>query len=109
MHNPDLIPNSEIVPPRECEFYEQQPRPPQGWPSRESPHALRRSLDKAHDNLKRVVRENDQLRAALGKLHRRQRLQFKLFSSAMGFTWAVMAWLLHLLLPYAIVGMHAAK
>jgi hypothetical protein len=107
--NPDPIPDSDIVPPREYEFYQQQPRPPQGWPPRDSPHALRRSLDKAHDNLKRVVRENDQLRSALGKLHRRQRLQFKLFSAAMGLTWTVMGWLLHLLLPYAIVGMHAAK
>jgi len=44
------------------EFYRYEVGPIQGWPSRDTPEAMRKSLDGAHDRVRQLVRVNDQLR-----------------------------------------------
>jgi len=95
----------ELLAPSDYQPYVALPRPPQGWPDRDSPKALRKSLDKAHDNLHHSIRDNDRLRRALIELHARQRWQLKIFLALMGLTWTALGWALNLLIPYAIHGM----
>jgi nitrate/nitrite-specific signal transduction histidine kinase len=79
--------------------------PKGGWPDRENPKALRKSLDKAHDNLGQVVRENDRLRKALIMFSQRQTLWIKIVISALGVLAASVCSILGWLIPYAIRGM----
>lgn len=96
---------AELLAPSGYEPYVARPCPPEGWTSRDSLPAVRKSLDKAHDNLRHALRENDRLRAALLALHQRQRWQVKIFLAVLGITWTVLGWALRLLIPYAIHGM----
>lgn len=50
------------------EFYRQEPRPPDGWPDRDSREALVKADNQAHDNVKMLVRVNDVLRRDQWKL-----------------------------------------
>jgi hypothetical protein len=96
---------TELLKPSDYVYYEQQPMPLEGWPDRDAPKALRKALDKAHDNVAHLVTEKDHLRAALLEMHEKQRRQLKIFIAVMSTTWSVLGWALHLLIPYAIHGM----
>lgn len=86
-------------------FYRELPMPSDGWPDRETPRALRKSLDKAHDNLKLMLKENHTLRGALIDLHRKQRRWIKIlltcFVTLAGAVASLFAWLI----PFAVKGM----
>lgn len=103
---------SDLLRPPDYTPYVELPKPPEGWPPRDSLPALRKSLDKAHDNLKHVVRENDRLRAASLALYqekmrsdRRHKWQLRILYTLIGLTWAAIWGLLQWLIPYAIHGM----
>jgi hypothetical protein len=96
---------AELLSESDYQPYVARPCPPGGWPNRDSLPTLRKSLDKAHDNLRHALRENDRLRAALLALHQRQRWQLRIFLTVMGITWTALGWALNLLIPYAIHGM----
>jgi hypothetical protein len=95
----------ELLEPSGYEFYRKEPKPATGWPERDTPKALLKSLDKAHDNLSHALRENDRLRLALIELHRRQRWQLRVFIALTAATWSALGWVFNLLIPYAIHGM----
>jgi len=95
----------ELLRPSDAEFYHQIPKPKEGWPDRDNPAALRKSLDLAHDNLKVLVAENDRLRAALLTLHRKLRFWIRVSVTALGILGSAMAGLLGWLIPYAVKGM----
>jgi hypothetical protein len=99
------MPIPDLLKPTDYEFYRQVPMPKGGWPDRENPKALRKSLDKAHDNLGQVVRENDRLRKALIMFSQRQTLWIKIVISALGVLAASVCSILGWLIPYAIRGM----
>lgn len=105
---PDLL-FGKIPEPRKLELYRQVPMPPEGWPDGTTPQALKASCDKAHDNLKVVVRDRDRLQHEVIEVRRdaalAQRWQLKIFLSLMGATWAVLGGLLKWLIPFAIRGM----
>lgn len=95
----------ELLKPSKHKYYEQIPMPPRGWPERETPEALRKSLDKCHDIQHAVLRENDRLRKVVLDLYEAQRWLLKLFIALMLGTWTVMGGVLKWLIPYAIRGM----
>lgn len=103
MSHPSKIP--DLLKPSDYEFYRAEPKPANGWPDRDSPKALLKSLDKAHDNLHHALRVNDRLRLALLELHKRQRWQLRIFIALMAATWSALGWVFNLLVPYAIHGM----
>jgi len=76
-----------------------------GWPKRDSPEALRLALDKCHDNVRQLLRENDRLRKALLELNQQQTFWVKVLVTASGVlatgVGSIFAWLI----PYAIRGM----
>lgn len=98
---------SDLLQPSELEYYRSQPKPPISVPilRRDSPQALLKALNVAHNNIRQLVSEKDQLKAASLKLYKLQKLQLKLFLAAMGLTWTIVGWLLKFLIPYAIHGM----
>lgn len=102
---PDLLKLAKIPEPRELELYRQVPMPPEGWPDRTTPEALKASDDKAHDNFKLVRADRDRLQRQVIDLYVRLWFLVKLFLGTMVFTWSVLGWALHLLIPYAVRGM----
>jgi hypothetical protein len=98
---------SDLLQPSEFEFYRPEPKPPISVPipRRDSPQALLKALNVAHNNIRQLVSEKDQLKAASLKLYQQQKLQLKIFLAAMGLTWTIVGWLLKFLLPYAVHGM----
>lgn len=96
----------ELLRPSDYAYYTAIPSHPRAiWPDRDTVPALRKSLDKAHDNLRHLVSENDRLRSAVFKLHRRIRWLLKVFIALMLVTWSAFAGIVKFLLPYAIQGM----
>ena len=98
-------PIPDLLRPSDYEYYRAQLLPGERLPPRDTNAALRRSLDKAHDNLRMVVRENDRLRLALLKMHARQKWLLRAFIVLMGVTWSALGGVVKFLLPYAIRGM----
>lgn len=96
----------ELLQPSDYQYYHAIPMSP-GLPPprRDTIEALKKSLDKAHDNLRMAVRQNDHLRLALLKMHRQQKWLLKIFIALMLCTWSVLGSLLKFLLPYAIHGL----
>lgn len=95
----------DLLRPSDHEYYRPTQRPISGWPERDSPHALRKSLDKAHDNLHHAIRDNDRLRAALLKVAGRQKWQLKVFIVLMGITWSGIGWILNVLIQFVMHGL----
>jgi hypothetical protein len=90
----------ELLRPSDFEYYRPMPqRPRSGWPRRDSLLDCRKSLDKAHENLRHLVRENDRLRAALIKMHERQRWIVKVSIALFTGSWGLFAAVLKLFLP----------
>jgi hypothetical protein len=98
---------SELLQPSGFEFYRSEAMPHEGAPlkRRDSPEALLKSLNTAHNNTRQLITENDHLRAGLLQLHKVQRRQLKIFLALMGLTWTTVGWVLKFLIPYAIHGM----
>jgi hypothetical protein len=102
---------TELLEPSDFEFYRpgQKPSPvsvPGYKPQRrDSPEQLLKALNVAHNNIRQLVTEKDQLKSASLKLHQTQKLQLKLFLAAMGVTWTIVGWVLKFLIPYAVHGM----
>jgi len=92
---PDL---EELLRPDSHVYYRQEEMPDQGWPDRDSPQAVRKALDCAHDNMKALVRENDRLRRVLIESQRRHRRQ-------LGTIWTGFIGLMAWLVPFAVKGM----
>lgn len=105
MSAPEIPEILRLLEPSEYEFYRQLDKPPEGWPPRNTLEALEKSDNKAHDNARMLVRENDKLRAALIKLHKSGRFHLRIFILAMCLTWSALGWMLSLLIPYAVHGM----
>ena len=77
----------ELLVPAKVKAYRRETPPPEGWPSRDTPEALEKSLDIAHQNLRCLRWETRILRWLL--------------IAALSF----IGWLVTFLLPYAIHGM----
>jgi len=101
----DDPPIDDLLRPSDFAYYRAIPLVPGRLPRRDTPEALRKSADKAHDNLRAVVRENDRLRLALLKMHRRQKWGLRGFTALLGFTWSVMGWIVKLVLPCVLKAM----
>jgi hypothetical protein len=99
------MPDPELLKPSDHEFYHRVPMPDRGWPDRENPRALRQSLDKAHDNVKQLVRENDKMRGALIGLKRQQRKWLKILLACLGVLATAIGSIFGWLIPYAVHGM----
>lgn len=66
---------------------------------------LIRDVNIAHDFIKKLVHEKDQIRQAQF-LHSERELKWrKILWWALGATWALIGWLIKFLLPYAVKGM----
>lgn len=99
----------KVLRPADPEFYTDIPEPPGGWrPRLPTPEVIQRSLDKAHDNLRKLVAQNDEQRATIFRLETQistYRLWLKLAWLAIGGLVATLGWVIKFLLPYAIHGM----
>ena len=102
----------DILRPCDYEFYQQVPQPPQGWPERDSPKALRKSLDKAHDNLNKQRTVNDKLQKQLLDMEEvlvTERNWRKWLITALALTWTSWAgavwWLSKVLAPLVLKGL----
>ena len=99
-------PIDELLRPSDYEYYRPMtPRPRAGWPRRDSLQDCRKSLDKAHENLRHLVRENDRLRAALLEIKERQRWTLKVFIALFTGSWGLFAAVLKLFLPALLRGL----
>ncbi len=49
----------------DLEFYRSRPKPPEGWPRRDTPDAVLRALNHAHDDLRKQERINKSVVAQL--------------------------------------------
>ena len=102
----------DIVRPCDYEFYQQVPKPPQGWPERDSPKALRKSVDRAHDNFLKQARVNDKLQKQLLEMEdvlKKERKWRKWLISALVLTWTswagVVWWASKVLAPIVVKGL----
>ena len=88
------------------EYYDQKPPPPGGWPKRTVPTI--KDLDRAHDNLKKLVQEKDriieQANAQAHALDRERRWRKSMIAAFIA-TWTTILWILKLLVPYALKGL----
>jgi hypothetical protein len=65
------------------DFYEFRLKPKEGWPERNTPEAMERALNLAHDNIRKLVRVNDVLRHDQGDLSKEVKtLRARLWSLA---------------------------
>jgi len=102
---------SDLLQPSDFEFYRPGQKPtPASLPGykpqrRDSPEQLLKALNVAHNNIRQLVTEKDQLKAASLELYKKQRTLFKIFLWVMGVTWTMVGWLLKFLIPYAVHGM----
>lgn len=102
---PPAISIPELLRPSDYEYYKAVPLPYGMLPRRDTPEALRKSLDKAHDNLRATVRENDRLRLALLTMHRRQKWGLRIFIALQALSWSALGGVIKWLIPYAVQGM----
>jgi hypothetical protein len=88
------------------EYYEDKPVPPGGWPKRTRPSL--ESENKLHTNLRNLVVEKDRIieqgNSLVAELKKERRWR-NVLMTALGTTWAVLIYVLKLLVPYAIKGM----
>ena len=103
------MPDPNLIGPSDEEFYRILPPPPGGWkPRLPTPEVLQKSLDVAHDNIRKLVASNDQQRVVILHMESEVR-QYKLWLkgswAALLVTWALLGWVVKFLLPYAIHGM----
>jgi len=94
-------------PSRLRDFYQQRPEPPAGWPDRRDGDQLVRSLDKAHDNIKLLVRDNDRMRADMWSVVKQLKRQRKYVIAAWGAVVTVggfVFWIAKDLAPYVLKG-----
>jgi hypothetical protein len=88
------------------EYYDEKPAPPGGWPKRTRPSL--QSENKLHTNLRNLVIEKDRIieqgNCLVAELKKERRWR-NILMTALGTTWAVLIYVLKLLVPYAIKGM----
>lgn len=94
-------------PSRLPDFYHQRPQPPGGWQKRNDPDALVESLDKAHDNIKRLIRDNDRMRAdtwaLIGELKKQRKYVIAAWGAVLTLGGFVL-WIAKDLGPYVLKG-----
>lgn len=98
-----------VLRPADPEFYSDVPEPIGGWrPRLPTPEVLQRSLDKAHDNIRKLVTQNDEQRSLILRLEDHiasYKLWLKFAWLAIGGLVGTIGWIIKFLLPYAIRGM----
>ena len=81
------------------DFYRHEVGPIASWPSREHPEAMKKALDVAHDNLRKLIRVNDLLRKGILTLDKdvqRERLWRK------GIFWSLLVAIFMMLLDMSL-------
>lgn len=88
------------------EYYKHRDAPPMGWPKRRVPTV--EQLDRAHDNIRKLVAEKDRIIAAANaqaEVLEKERKWRKWILGAFGFTWLCFYGVLKFMIPYVIKGM----
>jgi len=60
-----------LLTPQDYEFYRPEHRPNEGWPRRDTPDALLRALNHAHDDLRKQEKINRAHLATINRLERK--------------------------------------
>ena len=103
MRNPDLMEQSEFSH-RRFEYYKETHPPKLSDYKHRAPELLAKDVTVAHDNIRKLVAENDLMRAQLLAAQKNFATWKKYFMWAFGATWTFIAFLFKLLMPYLVKG-----